>query len=63
MLCRCINNERISKSFIVGNLYDFSVNDENGVTVNDPYTYMSIDFIDQILMHIDDFVLSFEVID
>lgn len=63
MLCRCINNERISKSFIVGNLYDFLVNDENWVTVDDPYTYMSIDFIDQILMHIDDFVLSFEVID
>ncbi len=63
MLCRCINNERIRKTFIVGNLYDFSVNDENWVTVDDPYTYISIDFIDQILMHIDDFVLSFEVID
>ena len=63
MLCRCINNERISTSFIVVNLYEFSVNDENWVTVDDPYTYMSIDFIDQILMYIDDFVLSFEVID
>ncbi len=63
MDCRCINNERIDKVFIVGNLYQYIVNDKDWVTVYDPYTNMSTGLIEPHTIHVDDFVLSFHVID
>ena len=63
MYCRCINNERIDKSFIVGNLYQYTVNDQDWATVYDSYTNMSLDFVEPKTIHIDDFVLSFQIID
>lgn len=63
MYCRCINNERIDKTFTVGNLYQYTVNDREWVTVYDPYTHMSLDYIEPHLMHIDDFIFSFQILD
>ena len=63
MYCKCISNERIDKAFIVGNLYQYTVNDKDRVTVYDPYTNMSTGLIEPHTIRIDDFVLSFQVID
>ncbi len=63
MYCRCINTERIDKAFIIGNLYQYTVNDMDWVTVYDPYTNMSTGLIEPHTIRIDDFVLSFQVID
>ena len=63
MFCRCINNERIDKTFMVGSIYQYTVNDNEWVTVYDPYTNMSTGFIAPHSIRIDDFVFSFELTD
>ena len=63
MNCRCLNNERINKAFIVGNLYQFNVNDKDSVTVYEPYQQMAIGFIEPYQIPMKDFVLSFQIID
>ena len=63
MYCRCINNERIDKSFIVGNLYQYTVNDQDWVTVYEPYQQIAIGFIEPDQIPMKDFVLSFQIID
>ena len=63
MFCRCINNERIDKSFIVGNLYQYTLNDQDLVTVYEPYQQMAIGFIEPYQIPMRDFVLSFQIID
>ena len=62
MYCRCKNNEHVDKAFMVGNLYQFTVNDKNWVTVYEPYLNMITGFIQPYTIHIDDFVLSFELV-
>ena len=63
MYCRCINNERIDKAFIIGNLYQYIVNDKDWVTVYEPYQQMYLGFIQPHLIPMKDFVLSFQTID
>lgn len=63
MYCRCINNERINKTFMVGYIYQYTVNDKECVTVYDPYTNFSTGFIEPHSILIDDFVSSFELTD
>ena len=62
MYCRCINNERIDKSFIIGNLYQYTVNDQDWVTVYEPYQQMATGFIEPYQIPMKDFVLSFQII-
>lgn len=63
LYCKCISNERIDKAFIVGNLYQYTVNDKDRVTVYDPYTNMSTGLIEPHTIQVDDFLLSYQVID
>ena len=63
MYCRCINNERIDKAFIVGNLYQFTVNDKDWVTVYEPYRQMALGIIEPYQIPMEVFVLSFQNID
>lgn len=63
MYCRYINNERIDKAFIIGDSYQYTVNDKEWITVYDPYTNMSTGLIEPHIICIDDFVLSFQIID
>ena len=63
MYCKCISNERIDKAFIVGNLYQYTMNDKDQVTVFDPYTNMSTGLIEPHTIPVDNFVLSFQALD
>lgn len=58
MYCRCINNDRIDKSFIVGNTYQYYVNDDYWITVYEPYIMLG--FMRPFTIHINDFIMSFQ---
>ena len=60
MYCRCINNDRIDKSFIVGNIYEFSVDDDNWVTVYDSDMTIMLGIVTDVKIHIKDFIMSFQ---